>query len=69
MTPCGRYRLFDASGMRPWHVHLGFLRQDAGVQRTLQDLYPQLLGGIFVANMPGFVKALWETIIRVCLIA
>ena len=55
--------------MRPWHVHLGFLRQDAGVQRTLQDLYPQLLGGIFVANMPGFVKALWETIIRVCLIA
>ncbi|MDC0526193.1 hypothetical protein OAO87_04245 [bacterium] len=57
-------RIFDASGMSPARVHLGFLRSDAKAQATLQDLYPQQLGTVYVCAMPTFLRVLYENVIK-----
>ena len=51
LTPC-----FDDHAC----VEQRMTRRDAEQQRVVQDLYPQLTGGIFLVGMPGFIKSIWE---------
>ena len=58
------YRLIDAGGLGRRHAHFAYLRAAGQIMKPLENAFPQLLGALYLFNLPKTGEWLWERVIR-----
>ena len=53
-------RLIDLKGIKLSGMNREFQRRDANNSKTIEDVYPQLLGAVYLCHAPGWIQAFWR---------
>jgi len=53
-------RIMDGSDFALSSFNSDYIKRDAAANKQLEDFYPQLLGTVVYANMPGWAHAIWR---------
>jgi len=53
-------KVVDMEGMKLRKMNRGYISKDCAANKEIDDYFPQLLGGMLIANPPGWIGLIWK---------
>jgi len=53
-------KVIDMEGKKLRNMNRGYIAKDAAASKEIDDYYPQLLGGMLIANPPTWIDLVWK---------
>jgi len=57
-------KIADMTNMQLLKMNRTFIKMDATISKKNEDFYPQLIGGVFVFNSPGWVSGFFKIFVK-----